>query len=206
MLQVRWQADDGSGPMASLIDGMTWLNEPPFWRVDGGDLVARSGAGTDFWQGTYYGFHHDDGHFLHRPWTGEFTAETSFSGAYDTLYDQAGLMLRVDAGRWVKCGVELTDGAMHLSVVVTNGRSDWSAQRIARTDAPIGVRLTRMGDACFVQFRVGDDEWRMGRLAWFPPEPASVQVGLAFCSPQREGFEARFHDFQLGPPIIREIH
>jgi regulation of enolase protein 1 (concanavalin A-like superfamily) len=46
----------------------------------------------------------------------------------------------------------------------------------------------------------------MGRLAYFPSEPAAVQVGLTFCSPQREGFEAVFHDFRLGPPVSREIH
>jgi uncharacterized protein len=192
--------------MAHFTDGMTWLNEPPFWAVENGRLVARSGLETDFWQATYYGFAHDNGHFLHHPWTGELTAEATFTGRYQTLYDQAGLMLRVDATRWIKCGIELTDGAMHLSVVVTNGRSDWSAQRIARTDEPVGIRLTRMGDACFVQARVAAEPWRMGRLAWFPPEPASVQVGLAFCSPQREGFEARFHDFGVGPPVSRDIH
>jgi uncharacterized protein len=192
--------------MAHFTDGMTWLNEPPFQAVEDGRLIARSGLETDFWQGTYYGFAHDNGHFLHRPWTGELTAEGTFTGRYQTLYDQAGLMLRVDAERWIKCGIELTDGAMHLSVVVTNGRSDWSAQRIAWTDEPVGIRLTRMGDACFVQFRVATEPWRMGRLAWFPPEPPSVQVGLAFCSPQREGFEARFHNFGVGPPVSCNIH
>ncbi len=192
--------------MTHFADGMTWLNEPPFWAVEAGRLVARSGRETDFWQRTYYGFRHDNGHFLHRGWTGELTAEATFTGAYEALYDQAGLMLRVDATRWIKCGIELTDAAMHLSVVVTNGLSDWSAQRIARTEAPVGVRLTRMGDACFVQFRVGDDDWRMGRLAYFPPEPAAVQVGLAVCSPQRQGFEAVFHDFRVGPPVSRAIH
>jgi regulation of enolase protein 1 (concanavalin A-like superfamily) len=44
---------------------MTWLNEPPFWAVEGADLVVRSGARTDFWQGTFYGFRRDNGHFLH---------------------------------------------------------------------------------------------------------------------------------------------
>lgn len=192
--------------MPHFTDGLTWLNEPPHWAVRDGRLVARSGAKTDFWQSTYYGFAHDNGHFLHRPWTGDLTAEASFTGAYETLYDQAGLMLRVHPTSWIKCGIELTDGAMHLSVVVTNGRSDWSAQHITRTEAPVGVRLTRMGDACFIQFRVGDEVWRMARLAFFPPEPAEVQVGLTFCSPQREGFEARFDSFRVGPPVSREIH
>jgi len=192
--------------MPHFTNGLIWLNEPPSWGIVNSDLIARSGLKTDFWQGTYYGFHRDNGHFLHCPWAGELTAEATFTGAYETLYDQAGLMLRVDAQHWIKCGIELTDGAMHLSVVVTNGRSDWSAQRLARTEEPVGFRLSRLGDACFVQARVGDAPWAMARLAHFPPEPARVQVGLTFCSPQREGFEAVFHDFRVGPPISPEIH
>ena len=45
---------------------------------------------------------------------------------YTANFDQAGLMLYLDEKHWLKCGVELTDGDRFLSVVVTNGRSDWS--------------------------------------------------------------------------------
>jgi len=192
--------------MPHFTDGMTWLNEPPFWTLQDGDLVARSAPRTDFWQGTYYGFHRDDGHFLQRAQTGEFTAEASFTGAYEALYDQAGMMLRADATHWLKCGIELSDGALQLSVVVTNGHSDWSVQRLGRTTGPVGLRMTRLGDAIFVQFRVEGGVWTAARLAYFPPEPSELQVGLAFCSPERAGFEARFHGFEIGPPRSRAIH
>jgi hypothetical protein len=192
--------------LSHFTTGMTWLNEPPHWAVRDGDLVVRSGTKTDFWQRTHYGFRRDNGHFLHRQWSGDFTTATSFTGAYETLYDQAGMMLRAGAEHWIKCGIEYTGGAMHLSVVVTNVHSDWSVQRIATTALPIGVRMTRLGDACFVQFRVGDDPWHMARLAWFPPEPAAVMVGLAFCSPEREGFEARYQGFEIGPPATSDFH
>ena len=43
---------------------MTWLNEPPSSHFDGDDLVVETGANTDFWRKTAYGFTHDDGHFL----------------------------------------------------------------------------------------------------------------------------------------------
>jgi regulation of enolase protein 1 (concanavalin A-like superfamily) len=29
---------------------------------------------------------------------------------------------------------------------------------------------------------------------------------MTACSPQREGFEARFADFMVGPPIARQLH
>lgn len=192
--------------MSHFSDGLTWLNEPPHSAVEAGDLVVRSGSKTDFWQGTYYGFHRDNGHFLHQARSGELTAETHVTGHYETLYDQAGLMLRADATHWIKCGIEVTDGSPHLSVVVTNGHSDWSAQRVTLDGEPAGIRLTRLADACFIQFSINQSPWAMARLAYFPPEPAEVQIGLAFCSPEREGFAARFHDFKLGAPAIREIH
>ncbi len=192
--------------MTEFIDGMVWRNEPPFWEMRNGVLRVRSGEKTDFWQTTYYGFERDDGHFLSRPRQGEFTASTSFTASYDELYDQAGMMVRVDAERWMKCGIEFTDGAMHLSVVVTDGHSDWSAQRLETAQGDVGIRVSRLNDALFIQYRLGDADWRMARLAYFAPEPAEVQVGLAFCSPQRAGFEAEFKSFEIGPPTTREIH
>lgn len=186
---------------------MTWLNQPPEVRETEGGLFLRSGRETDFWQGTYYGFHRDNGHFLHRSWSGDFTAEASFVGRYETLYDQAGLMIRQDETHWMKCGIEFTDGARHFSVVVTNGHSDWSAFRLADDFEEMFVRVTRLGDALFIQYRTDAfQEWRMARLAYFPPTPSEIQAGIAFCSPQREGFEVEFKSFSLTDPVTREIH
>ena len=52
----------------------------------------------------------DSGHAFLKPVSGDFTASTTVTGAYETLYDQAGLMLRIDATHWVKTGIEFTDG------------------------------------------------------------------------------------------------
>lgn len=186
---------------------MTWFNPPPFAEERNGALLVRSGEKTDFWQGTYYGFHRDDGHFLHQERSGDFTADVTFSARYEALYDQAGLMVRADPTHWMKCGIEYTDGARHFSVVVTNGNSDWSAFRLDHDFDRITVRATRNGDALFVQYRTdGMNEWRMARLAWFDPAFGNVSVGPVFCSPQRAGFEAVFHDYALTDPVSRDIH
>ncbi|AGB71905.1 MULTISPECIES: DUF1349 domain-containing protein [Rhizobium] len=189
------------------IEGMHWLNTPPMWEVNQGRLFVQSGNKTDFWQETYYGFHRDDGHFLGTPRRGDFTAEVTFVGHYRELYDQAGLMVRHDARHWMKCGIEYTDGARHFSVVVTNGNSDWSAFRLDHEFDAMSARVTRNGDALFIQYRTDRmSEWRMARLAWFDPMLEEVLVGPAFCSPQREGFEAEFLDFSLTDPVSRDIH
>ncbi|WP_112604944.1 DUF1349 domain-containing protein [Rhizobium sp. WW22] len=189
------------------IEGMHWLNTPPMWEVNQGRLFVQSGNKTDFWQETYYGFHRDDGHFLGTSRRGDFTAEVTFVGHYRELYDQAGLIVRHDARHWMKCGIEYTDGARHFSVVVTNGNSDWSAFRLDHEFDAMSARVTRNGDALFIQYRTDRmSEWRMARLAWFDPMLEEVLVGPAFCSPQREGFEAEFLDFSLTDPVSRDIH
>ena len=144
---------------------MTWLNEPPEWTQVAGRLHVVTGERTDFWQETFYGFNRDDGHFYHRPVEGDFTAEVTFDGAYEALYDQAGLMLRLDGTHWLKAGIEFTDGVKHFSVVVTNGRSDWSVVEAPWALGPVTARLTRHGDAVRVQFRDAGGAWRMARLA-----------------------------------------
>jgi regulation of enolase protein 1 (concanavalin A-like superfamily) len=190
-----------------VLEGMTWLNPPPFAEMQDGRLIVRSDDKTDFWQGTYYGFHRDSGHFLHRRRSGDFAAELTFTGRYRELYDQAGLMIRHDETHWMKCGIEYTDGAKHFSVVVTNGHSDWSAFRLDHDFERMSARVTRNGDALFIQYRTDHmAEWRMARLAWFDPSQQELAVGPVFCSPQREGFEAEFLNFSLTDPVSREIH
>jgi regulation of enolase protein 1 (concanavalin A-like superfamily) len=188
-----------------VFEGMTWLNEPPQWSVDGSVLTATTGDRTDFWRETFYGFVRDDGHFLHREVTGDFTAEVTLLGDFDTLYDQCGLMLRVDERTWLKTGIEFTDGLAHVSAVVTRDQSDWSVVPLPGYDGRLALRLTRHGDAIRIQFRRRADGWRMLRLAYLPV-PASCLVGVMCCSPERAGFAARFADFSIGAPISRQLH
>jgi regulation of enolase protein 1 (concanavalin A-like superfamily) len=189
-----------------MFDGMSWLNEPPHWSVDGSTLSVTTGDRTDFWRETFYGFVRDDGHFLHREVSGDFTAEVTVLGTFDTLYDQSGLMLRVDERTWVKTGIEFTDGIAHVSAVVTRDRSDWSVVALPQYAGRLTLRLTRHGDAVRIQFRQEPgDEWRMLRLAYLPM-PESCLVGVMCCSPERAGFVARFGDFGVGEAISRHLH
>ncbi|WP_081162915.1 DUF1349 domain-containing protein [Ensifer aridi] len=183
-----------------------WLNEPASWEGDERALSLKTDHYTDFWRETFYGFVRDSGHAYLRAVSGDFTASATIIGAYEQLYDQAGLMLKLDERNWIKCGIEYTDGLMHFSVVVTRGVSDWSViplHRRAPSD-PLEVRLTRHGDAVRVQFRFGDERWQMARLC--PFDAADAEVGVMACSPERAGFEAKFRDISIGPPIARALH
>lgn len=180
-------------------DSMTWMNPPASVHEAEGVLHVRTGDRQDFWRRTFYGFVHDDGHALLAPTEGAFSVEVTFEGDYEAQYDQAGLMLRVDESLWIKAGVEFVGGVRWLAVVVTLGRSDWSQLPLPGDAGPVCLRMTRVGDAVWVQYRVGD-EWVMARLAHLPADLPAL-AGPMCCSPSRAGFEVRFRDFRLGPPV-----
>jgi regulation of enolase protein 1 (concanavalin A-like superfamily) len=188
-----------------VFDEMQWLNEPPRWSADARALVVTTGDKTDFWRETFYGFVHDNGHLYYREVTGDFTAEVTLVAEYETLYDQSGLMLRVDERNWVKAGLELTDGVVHAGAVVTRDFSDWSMVAMPSFGGALRLRLTRHGDAIRVEFRTPDDSWQLLRLGYLPM-PETCRVGVMCCSPERAGFEARFEDFVISAPISPDLH
>lgn len=179
---------------------MHWLNEPPKWSLEDDILQVTTGERTDFWRETHYGFVRDDGHFFYTEAEGDLSAEATFSAAYEHLYDQAGLMLRLDERHWVKAGIEYSDGEKLLSTVVTRERSDWSVTSLdSNADAPeVTLRLTRRGGALLVQVLREDSAYVL-RLADFPASDP-VQVGVMCCTPERLSLRATFRNFRVGPP------
>jgi regulation of enolase protein 1 (concanavalin A-like superfamily) len=184
-----------------------WRNEPPFHEQRGDELVVRTGKDTDYWNNTFYGFKHGDGHFRATPIAGDFSLELTFSANYQRLYDQAGAMLWVDENNWLKCGTEFTDGALHFSVVVTrDDQSDWSVMTLGGDPfAPVTLRLTRHAEALRIQIRKPDGTWPLVRLCYLRM-PETVEVGPMTCSPTGEGLEARFSRIAIGEPISRDLH
>jgi regulation of enolase protein 1 (concanavalin A-like superfamily) len=183
---------------------LSWLN-PSKQQVIDDTLSVTTGQETDFWRETFYGFIRDSGHFGFVEAAGDFSAEVSFRGDYQALYDQAGMMLRLDETTWLKAGIEYTDGQQHLSVVVTRGVSDWSVLPLATAPDEVRLRLTRLGSAVLVQYSLDEQPWAMLRLAALT-DAETLQVGVMCCSPQRAGFEVTFRDFWLGEPVTKDLH
>ena len=183
-----------------------WINPPPTSEQDGETLTVTTGKETDFWNNTFYGFRHGNGHLLATPVTGDFSLTISFSASYSTLYDQAGAMLRVDDDNWLKCGVEFTDGRKNFSVVVTrDDQSDWSVMPLpGAVDAPVTLRLTRHAEALRVEIEEAG-KFRLVRLA-FLNMADTVEAGPMCCSPVGDGLDVTFHRISFGEPIARELH
>lgn len=190
----------------SQFEGMTWLNAPESAFLTSEGLTVVTANETDFWRGTFYGFWRDSGHFHHKTVSGDFTAEVTITGKFDTLYDQAGLMLRLSETHWLKAGIEYTDGQMHFSVVVTNDNSDWSQMPLEASGGRIRLRLTRHAEAIRVQYEdPASKKWKAARLAYLP-KSESIELGIMCCSPQRQGFEVTFSDFTVTGPQRRDLH
>jgi len=181
---------------------MEWLNEPPASTIEGDDLVVETGRNTDFWRKTGYGFTHDDGHFLGLPLAGNAAIEVTFRADFTSQFDQAGLMLRAGPATWIKTGVELSDGQLYASVVVTNEMSDWSVSPVPERAMghALTFRASRKGDGVTIRYRIGEEPgWRLLRVAYLPPE-AELLAGPMCCSPSREGLSVRFEPVRVGPP------
>ena len=71
--------------MLTFKDSMEWYNEPPVWEIQGETITVTSGAKTDFWRQTHYGFIRDNGHFFYQPVQGDFIVEVKVSGEYRDL-------------------------------------------------------------------------------------------------------------------------
>lgn len=175
-----------------------WLNPPPEAAV-GTDLLVTAAESSDFWRTTSYGFEHDDGHGLMRPFASGTAVEVTFRLDYDRQFDQAGVLIRADERHWVKAGVEVVDGAPQLGAVVTHETSDWSARPVPEwAGADVTIRVSRAGDALTIRARRAADPWQFVRLAPWPPE-LDARAGPFCCAPTRAGLRVRFSGWRVGP-------
>jgi regulation of enolase protein 1 (concanavalin A-like superfamily) len=180
---------------------MEWLNEPRTWSGDAAALTLVTDRETDFWQETFYGFRHDNGHVFGRRVDGDFTAEVEFAGGYEAQYDQAGLMIRADAANWLKTGIEFAHGRATLGAVLTRGGlSDWSIGPAAPVTGWTRLRVTRRGPALCVEAAADGEALALLRLGPIGDAP-SLLVGMMACSPSRAGFDARFRGFRVGEAV-----
>jgi len=179
-----------------LIPRMKWMNEPAPWKVANGKVIVRSRPKTDFWRKTFYGYITDNGHFLHLPAGGEFTFEARIGGQYSALYDQAGLMVRVDAENWVKCGTEFVGGERHASVVFTRDFSDWSTMKDLSADGPVWWRAVRSKDSLETLCSADGKNFQSVRQGYLVPN-RPAEVGIMCAAPEGAGFECAFDNLKL---------
>jgi len=189
-------AVDSSSAGAELVGRMKWLNEPASADISGSKLTVRSRPKTDFWRKTFYGYITDNGHFFHLPVSGDFIFEARVDGQYAALYDQAGLMVRIDAQNWVKCGTEFFDNARHASVVFTHDFSDWSTMNDLAASGPVWWRVVRKPDSLETLCSADGKNFTSVRMGYLVPS-ASAEVGIMCAAPEGGGFQCVFDNLKL---------
>jgi uncharacterized protein len=186
----------------SLDERLGWYCPPARWSISKSALVLEPEAGTDYWGQTHYGFSADNGPFLNLEVAGDFILATRVNFHPVNQYDQAGLMVRLDADHWIKTCVEHElHSPSWLGVVVTNyGYSDWSTQPFAGKSNRVELRITKKGLDFVVQYLAGQTgkDWLQLRIAHlFNPDQKPVKAGLFACSPKGQGFKAEFDYLSL---------
>jgi regulation of enolase protein 1 (concanavalin A-like superfamily) len=175
---------------------MDWYNEPAKWSVDDNAVIVESGPQTDFWRLTHGGYINDNGHFYFQSQVGDFVAEVKVSGSYNALYDQAGLMVRVDETNWVKCGIEVIDGVQHASAVITREYSDWSMVPLPHNPEALWLRVKRQGSTIEVHYALEGVHYQLLRQGYLSLAQ-TVQVGLMCAAPEGPGFPVTFEGWTL---------
>jgi regulation of enolase protein 1 (concanavalin A-like superfamily) len=175
---------------------MLWFEEPPVWRDDAGVLTMTTAPKSDFWRKTHYGFIRDNGHFYYEEMADDFVATVQVVGEYTTLYDQAGLMVRVDTENWMKCGIEFVEGIYFASAVVTRDFSDWSVASLGTELTRVWLRVVREGTTLTVEYSLNGEDYILLRNCYLPME-GSVQVGPMAASPGDQGFDVRFEGLEI---------
>jgi len=198
--------DSNQNSDASAWADAQWLNEPSTHRVlSDHSLEVVTDDQTDFWRETHYGFIRDSGHFLGFKITGGFTAQIRINAEFQELYDQAGLMVRIDERTWVKAGIEFNDGNAAISSVLTQDSSDWAPGYFPGDPRDFWLRVTVDDGVLRLQYSTDGVSWPLLRLAPFP-EAESYQVGPICCTPQRQGLKVKFSEWSLTTPLQRDLH
>ena len=179
-----------------LFSQMKWMNEPASYTRLGEKMVVHSRAKTDFWRKTFYGYITGNGHLFYVETTGDFMFQARINGQYAALYDQAGLMVRLDAENWMKCGTEFFDGRRHASVVFTRDFSDWSTMPDLSDTADIWWRAVRKKDSIETLCSLDGQKFMSVRQGYFVPG-GKVRVGIMCAAPEGPGFDATFSDMKL---------
>ena len=179
-----------------LLSQMKWMNEPASYKRVGETMVVHSRAKTDFWRKTFYGYIMDNGHFLYLETAGDLMFQARVNGQYAALYDQAGLMVRLDAENWMKCGTEFFDGRRHASVVFTRTSRIGRRCRTSPTRLTSGWRAVRKKDSIETLCSLDGQKFTSVRQGYFVPGE-KVQVGIMCAAPEGPGFEATFADLKL---------
>ena len=175
---------------------MHWLNKPKAWSDTNGRVTLTAQTKTDFWRVTRYGYITDNGHFYYQEREGDFIATVKVKGEYKDLYDQAGLMIRIDDKNWIKTGIEFVNERQNISTVFTRNFSDWSVVPKTSNAEFVWFQLIRKADYVEIKYSTDGKNYETVREGYFPPK-VKCGIGMMAAAPEGKGFQATFEEFRV---------
>jgi hypothetical protein len=173
-----------------------WFNEPSKWSLEDGEIVVQSDPQTDFWCVTGYGYVRDNGHIYGETLSSDFYLAVKVKAEYKKQYDQAGAAVRVDERHWIKTGVELFEGKLRFSVVVTADNSSWVISDLPQDFSVLNLALARRGDALEISYATDQNTMAMAAVVYLEPNALAL-AGVMCASPEGDGLAAQFTEFEL---------
>ena len=186
--------------MAISFNNFHFKKLPSRYELNDDVLKMVSRSHTDLWQNTYYGFCHETASMLLLKLKEKFFS-FSFKVKFDykNKYDQAGLVLHLGEGNWLKAAIEYGDlNASYLgSVVTNNGFSDWAFQGIPTSKKEIYYRLSRRENDFLIEFSFDGKKYYKMRVCHLLLASGDVDIGMYVASPNDSSFEAEFSNLSL---------
>jgi regulation of enolase protein 1 (concanavalin A-like superfamily) len=173
-----------------------WVNEPSNWKVDDGRIIVRADPQTDFWRITGYGYARDNGHIYGDALDSDFDLSVKIQADCTQQYDQAGAAVRIDEGNWIKTGMELFNGRLRFSTVVTIGYSSWMFADLPEKFTTLNLALARRGDAIEISYSTDENTLDLASIVYLEPGALAL-AGVMCAAPEGEGFPSRFSNFEL---------
>ena len=183
---------------SSIPEGFFWFNEPKQYRIGNG-LEIFTDEKTDFWQNTHYGFQRDDGHCLLTQHGDDFSLTTHVEFSPREMYDQCGLIVRIDSQNWIKVSTEFeNERVSRLGSVVTNlGFSDWATQDIPSGHRAMWYRISKRGPDFLLENSYDGQAWHQMRIAHLHKQTSQYEIGVYACSPIGRDFQCRFTHLEI---------
>lgn len=163
---------------------------------------------TDLWQRTFTGTGEDNAPVLQLS-TAEpcfvFTAKVFFEGK--SQYDQAGIVMHLNADTWFKASMECENGQIkHLgSVVTSRGYSDWAATAVPASLTTVWYRMTRKKDDFLLECSRDGKTYSLLRMFHMFLTGEEIRFGVYACSPGDSSFTAVFSELDVQIKTEEEI-
>lgn len=177
-----------------------WFNEPLEHTYDQEGMYIKTKPYTDFWQRTHYGFQRDDGHCFLTKVSGDCSLIAHLEFSSKVMYDQCGVMLRIDSDNWVKASIEYENEQIsRLGSVVTNyGYSDWATTDISTKIHGMWYKISKNHQDILLENSLDGIHFQQMRVLHLHKESDNIYIGVYACSPKDSSFECKINKIIFG--------